>query len=251
MALADAIAAHPRSRTGRGVDPPGRGRRRRAGRPPLHRPAAGAVRRHAGLPGRGRPPPPDDPRGQLGRHHRHGRLPTPSGAVRHRPLRRGPLPVGGRRPGRRRRRRPPPGALPPHPGHLRPPAGRRRAPLLRAAPGPGPPVHGGHRPHRLRRRRPPSPLRPGRGGADRWDPPTAGRRGHHGPDRHRLRARSGSRRWRWATRWCCSGRQGSEEITATEWADLLGTIPYEVLCGIGPRVPRRVLDGGVERAVGR
>jgi alanine racemase len=45
------------------------------------------------------------------------------------------------------------------------------------------------------------------------------------------------------------GRQGSEEITATEWADLLGTISYEVLCGIGPRVPRRVLDGGAESSV--
>jgi alanine racemase len=42
------------------------------------------------------------------------------------------------------------------------------------------------------------------------------------------------------------GRQGGEEITATEWADLLGTISYEVLCGIGPRVPRRVLDGGID-----
>lgn len=37
------------------------------------------------------------------------------------------------------------------------------------------------------------------------------------------------------------GRQGDDEITATEWAGLLGTIPYEVLCGIGPRVPR--VDG--------
>jgi alanine racemase len=34
------------------------------------------------------------------------------------------------------------------------------------------------------------------------------------------------------------GRQGAEEITATEWAGLLGTISYEVLCDIGPRVPR-------------
>jgi alanine racemase len=34
------------------------------------------------------------------------------------------------------------------------------------------------------------------------------------------------------------GRQGGEEITATEWADRLGTINYEVVCGIGPRVPR-------------
>lgn len=35
------------------------------------------------------------------------------------------------------------------------------------------------------------------------------------------------------------GRQGKEEITAEEWADRLDTIAYEVLCGIGPRVPRR------------
>ena len=35
------------------------------------------------------------------------------------------------------------------------------------------------------------------------------------------------------------GRQGDEEITADEWADLLGTIAYEVVCQIGPRLPRR------------
>jgi len=35
------------------------------------------------------------------------------------------------------------------------------------------------------------------------------------------------------------GRQGDEEITASEWAQLLSTIPYEVCCSIGPRVPRR------------
>ena len=34
------------------------------------------------------------------------------------------------------------------------------------------------------------------------------------------------------------GRQGTEEITADEWACLLSTISYEVLCDIGPRVPR-------------
>jgi alanine racemase len=34
------------------------------------------------------------------------------------------------------------------------------------------------------------------------------------------------------------GRQGDEEIGAEDWARLLGTISYEVLCGIGPRVPR-------------
>ncbi|HWD51224.1 MAG TPA: alanine racemase [Acidimicrobiales bacterium] len=39
------------------------------------------------------------------------------------------------------------------------------------------------------------------------------------------------------------GRQGGDEITAAEWADRLGTINYEVVCGIGPRVPR-VLVGG-------
>ena len=38
------------------------------------------------------------------------------------------------------------------------------------------------------------------------------------------------------------GRQGEEEITADEWAGLLGTISYEVLCAIGPRVPRVVVN---------
>jgi alanine racemase len=35
------------------------------------------------------------------------------------------------------------------------------------------------------------------------------------------------------------GTQGDEAITAQDWAERLGTISYEVLCGIGPRVPRR------------
>lgn len=34
------------------------------------------------------------------------------------------------------------------------------------------------------------------------------------------------------------GRQGDEAVTANEWGDRLGTIGYEVVCGIGPRVPR-------------
>ena len=34
------------------------------------------------------------------------------------------------------------------------------------------------------------------------------------------------------------GRQGDDEITATEWAERLGTIAYEIVCGIGARVPR-------------
>jgi alanine racemase len=37
------------------------------------------------------------------------------------------------------------------------------------------------------------------------------------------------------------GRQGDEQITAQEIAQRLGTIAYEVVCGIGPRVPRRAL----------
>ena len=34
------------------------------------------------------------------------------------------------------------------------------------------------------------------------------------------------------------GRQGDEEIRAWEWAERVGTIAYEVLCGVGPRVKR-------------
>lgn len=34
------------------------------------------------------------------------------------------------------------------------------------------------------------------------------------------------------------GRQGEEVISAVELADQLSTIPYEILCGIGSRVPR-------------
>jgi len=37
------------------------------------------------------------------------------------------------------------------------------------------------------------------------------------------------------------GAQESEEITASEWAERVMTIPYEIVCGIGPRVPRRYL----------
>ncbi len=34
------------------------------------------------------------------------------------------------------------------------------------------------------------------------------------------------------------GRQGDEVIAAAEWAAALDTIAYEIVCGIGPRVPR-------------
>jgi alanine racemase len=35
------------------------------------------------------------------------------------------------------------------------------------------------------------------------------------------------------------GAQGDEQITATEWADRLGTIGYEIICGISARIERR------------
>ena len=40
------------------------------------------------------------------------------------------------------------------------------------------------------------------------------------------------------------GSQGAERIDALEWAAILGTISYEVLCDISPRVPR-VATGGM------
>ncbi len=38
------------------------------------------------------------------------------------------------------------------------------------------------------------------------------------------------------------GRQGGEEITAEEWAVRTNTITWEILCGIGARVPRVLVD---------
>ena len=35
------------------------------------------------------------------------------------------------------------------------------------------------------------------------------------------------------------GSQGAEEVTADQWAEHLDTISYEVVCQIGPRLPRR------------
>jgi len=40
------------------------------------------------------------------------------------------------------------------------------------------------------------------------------------------------------------GSQGAEEITARELAGHLKTIPYELLCGLGLRLPRRYLKAG-------
>ncbi len=38
------------------------------------------------------------------------------------------------------------------------------------------------------------------------------------------------------------GAQGDERISADEWADRAGTISWEILCGVGARVPRVVVD---------
>jgi alanine racemase len=38
------------------------------------------------------------------------------------------------------------------------------------------------------------------------------------------------------------GHQGDEAITADDWATMLGTISYEVVCGVGPRMPRILVN---------
>lgn len=43
------------------------------------------------------------------------------------------------------------------------------------------------------------------------------------------------------------GDQGEESVGAQEWADRLGTITYEVVCGISSRVPRRYIGAEGER----
>jgi alanine racemase len=40
------------------------------------------------------------------------------------------------------------------------------------------------------------------------------------------------------------GRQGDDEVTATEWGERLGTISYEIVTGIGARVPRTYVGKG-------
>lgn len=37
------------------------------------------------------------------------------------------------------------------------------------------------------------------------------------------------------------GRQGDEQVTAWEWAERVGTIAYEVVCGLSSRVPRLLI----------
>jgi alanine racemase len=38
------------------------------------------------------------------------------------------------------------------------------------------------------------------------------------------------------------GPNGLQRITATDWADQLGTIGYEIVCGISARVPRVYIE---------
>ena len=98
---------------------------------------------------------------------------------------------------------------------------------------------GGHRAHRVRRRRAEQRRcsRPGSAGANRGPAPAPGGHGHHGPDRGRLR-RDDDPRCSRATRSCCSGARVTRRSRPTSGPGVLGTISYEVLCGIGPRVPR-------------
>ena len=98
---------------------------------------------------------------------------------------------------------------------------------------------GRHGAHRLRRRCVPVAA-PGRaGGADPRAAPPDVRRGHDGPAHGRLRCRAPTSRP--ATRSCCWARRATSAITPDEWAAKLGTISYEVVCAIGPRVERRYL----------
>jgi alanine racemase len=43
------------------------------------------------------------------------------------------------------------------------------------------------------------------------------------------------------------GVQGGEHVSADEWAQRLSTIPYEITCGISPRLPRVYIGGRSEQ----
>ena len=94
-------------------------------------------------------------------------------------------------------------------------------------------------PARLRRRRAPAAVRRRRRGADRRPAAPAGRR--WSPWTRSWSTAAPRPRGRSATRWSCSAARATRRSPPTEWAARLGTISYEVLSGIGPRVPRVVL----------
>ena len=125
------------------------------------------------------------------------------------------------------------------PGRRRAHARRRRATVLRAAAPVARALGRRHRAHRLRRRGAAGALPRWLQRPDRGSTPAAGRDGHHGPDRGRLRRR---RLVRPGDEVVLLGRQGDETITADDWAELLGTISYEVVCGVGPRMPRILVN---------
>ena len=132
----------------------------------------------------------------------------------------------------------PSGAAPALGGRTRPPrAGRRRRlvrPHLRARA-----RHDDrHDPDRLRRRVPAAAEQLGQR-ADRRQAPPDRRTRDDGHDHGRLSATTTLRA---ATRSCSSASQGAEEITATEIAEQTQTINYEVVCSVGPRVPRRYVS---------
>jgi alanine racemase len=43
------------------------------------------------------------------------------------------------------------------------------------------------------------------------------------------------------------GKQGNERITVEEIAEKVKTIPYEILCSVGKRVPRIYRPGAVQK----
>ena len=169
------------------------------------------------------------PRRQLGRRRWPTRRPALVRARRHRPVRHLAR-ARRRRPGRR----PAPGAVAAGPGVVRQAARRRRARsrtgcATRSPPTPTWPPCRSATPTACgaglsqRRRR-----------ADRRPPPADRRHRHDGPADGRLRRRRRARRRRGGADRRARATSGSR---AEEWAGRLGTIGYEIVCGIGAARP--------------
>ncbi len=141
--------------------------------------------------------------------------------------------------GSHRRRRPAARAVAARPGGAGAPRSSRPAPLLRPPLAPDPHLDAGDGAPRLRRRRPPALLRRGRDGPHRRPAPPVGGMVTMdqivvdcGPDDDVAVG----------DEVVLIGEQGDESLSVSDWADVLGTIAHEVFCGIGPRVPRLVVD---------
>jgi alanine racemase len=67
------------------------------------------------------------------------------------------------------------------------------------------------------------------------------RHGHDGPDHWSTAATTPSEAR--GDEVVLIGRQGDASITADDWAARLGTIAYEIVCGISPRLPRTYTGG--------